>query len=76
MRIPSMSNTAPSGVPQGTLGGVGATRATSTATPPRANTGNRPSLNFGEEVYLWILVLLEVAIMSYLRNHFRRYHGG
>jgi hypothetical protein len=30
----------------------------------------------GDEFYLWILVLLEVGIMAFMRNKFRRRHGG
>ena len=60
------SNPTPSGVPQGTLGGVA----------PAA--GRRPGLKLqaGDEVYLWVLVILEVLAMALLRNHFRRFHGG
>lgn len=36
---------------------------------------NLPIVN--EEVtWLWVLVILEVGLMAYMRNHFRRYHGG
>lgn len=41
--------------------------------------GSRPgkrSMQFGDEVYLWILVLIEVGLMAHLRNLFSRYHGG
>lgn len=61
------SNPNPSGIPQGTLGGsrVG-------------SSGSRPgtSLRIGDEGYLWILVILEIMAMGFLRRHFRRYHGG
>lgn len=66
-RNPASSNPTPSGLPQGTMGGP--------ATAAGARPGSR-SLLLGEEVYLWILVLLEVATMGYLRRHFRRRHGG
>lgn len=59
------SNTAASGVPQGTLGGV-------------RMWGTRPGamkLNHGA-VYLWILVFLEVGFLYLMRTKFRRYHGG
>lgn len=52
---------------QGTLGGV------------RAAIGARPggrSMVVGDQMYLWVLVLLEVAAISYLRSVFSRYHGG
>jgi len=52
---------------QGTLGG--AARA----------VGARPgkyAMQFGEEVYLWILVIAEVGAIAWLRSMFSRYHGG
>ena len=60
------SNATPSGIPQGTMGGRS------------ASAGARPGLklNFGDEVYLWILVALEVLAIGLLRQRFRRYHGG
>ena len=61
------SNTQQSGVPQGTQGG----RARATGSRPGI-----PSLNMGDEFYLWALVLIEVFVMGYLRQHFRRHHGG
>jgi hypothetical protein len=30
----------------------------------------------GQEVYLWILVVIEVALLGGFRKYFRRYHGG
>ena len=67
MRIPATSNTTPSGAPQGTTGG-------------RARShGSRPgsmNLNLGDEMYLWVLVILEALTLGWLRNHFRRHHGG
>lgn len=30
----------------------------------------------GDEAYLWLLVIIEIITMAFLRNHFRRYHGG
>lgn len=41
--------------------------------------GGRPgsrSIQVGDEMYLWLLVIIEVATMGYLRHHFRRHHGG
>jgi hypothetical protein len=61
------SNPAPSGRMQGTMGG------------PSAAAGARPgarSVYLGDEVYLWLLVFLEVGTMCFLRNKFRRHHGG
>ena len=60
------SNATPSGVPQGTLGGV------------KSAAGRKPGnkLMVGDEGYLWILLLLELVAMAFLRKHFRRYHGG
>lgn len=59
------SNTRQSGVTGGTLGGIKA-------------AGGRPGMKLqaGDEVYLWVLVFLEVAVMAFLRNRFRRHHGG
>ena len=59
------SNPSPSGVSQGTPGGRGIT----------ARAGSR-SLQVGDEMYLWLLVLIEVFTLAALRNKFRRYHGG
>lgn len=67
-RIPSASNTKPAGGTGGTLGGQKARSA-----------GRRPgslNINVGDEKYLWLLVILEVATLGYLRHHFRRHHGG
>jgi hypothetical protein len=30
----------------------------------------------GQEIYLWILVLIEVALIGGFRKYFRRFHGG
>jgi hypothetical protein len=30
----------------------------------------------GQEVYLWILVLVEIALIGGFRKYFRRFHGG
>lgn len=61
----SASNTRQSGIPQGTLGGLRA-------------SGGRPGMKLqaGDEVYLWILVALEILAMVFFRNQFRRHHGG
>lgn len=50
----------------GTLGGM------------RVATGAGPGMKFavGDEGYLWLLVIIEVLTMAYLRKHFKRYHGG
>ena len=67
MRVPSKSNTTPSGGPQGTQGGV------------RQAVGSRPGsrpVQLGDEMYLWILVGLEVGAIAWLRSAFRRHHGG
>ena len=61
------SNPTPSGIRQGTMGG------------PAPAAGARPgarSLMLGDEVYLWALVFMEVGVMCFLRNKFRRHHGG
>jgi hypothetical protein len=66
-RNPAGSNTNQSGVAQGTMGG----RAM-----PGGGRPGRMSVNLGDEMYLWFLLLLEVGAIAFLRNHFRRYHGG
>lgn len=50
----------------GTLGGV------------RIATGAGPGMKLaiGDEGYLWLLVILEVVTMAFLRKRFKRYHGG
>lgn len=54
--------------PQGTPGG--------TARPGRRPGGRQP-FNFGINIYLWILVAIEIAIMGGFRKYFgRRHHGG
>jgi len=61
------SRSAPQAGTQGTLGG------------PAAAIGPRPGKRLtimGDEVYLWILVGIEVAAISFLRSAFSRYHGG
>lgn len=60
------SASAPSPGAQGMLGGIKA-------------VGSRPgtrSFAFGDEAYLWVLVLLEVGAIGWLRNTFSRHHGG
>ena len=52
--------------PQGTPGGQ------STAARP----GIRLSVAWGPEVYLWVLVGLELAATAWLRHSFRTHHGG
>ena len=59
------SNSTPSGIAQGTPGGLKA-------------AGGRPGkkLMAGDEMYLWVLIVLELLAMVVLRNQFRRHHGG
>lgn len=61
------STSAPSPGTQGTMGGV---------PQPAGRPPGRNGYVFGEEVYLWILVLLEVGTIAYFRAQFSRYHGG
>lgn len=56
-------NSAPTGISNGTPGG-------------RKGPAGIKGLQVGDEMYLWFLVFIEVALMAFLRNHFRRYHGG
>lgn len=65
-RHPSRSNPNPTGVPQGTPGG-----ATASSRAPGAR-----NIMAGDEIYLWILVLIEAFIVGIFRSRFRRYHGG
>lgn len=51
--------------PQGTPGG----RA-------RKQGGGKGKMIVGQEMYLWVLVLIEVALIGGLRKFFRRFHGG
>lgn len=68
IRANQSSNPAPSGIPNGTPGG----RSGKSGVGQRVRNG----LQMGDEVYLWILLFIEVAAMAFLRKHFRRYHGG
>lgn len=43
---------------------------------PGRKPGRRQSSKLGQEVYLWILVVIEVAMIGGFRKYFRRYHGG
>lgn len=59
----SSSNPNPSGIPQGTPGG--------------RSMGRRGGMvPIGDEMYLWILVVMEALAIGALRQQFRRYHGG
>lgn len=70
-RYSATSNPTPSGMPQGTPGGV-------TMGPGITPSGKGPGMKFrvGDEGYIWILVLIEVAVMSALRRWSRAHHGG
>lgn len=59
---------APQGVPLagGTLGGKSA----------MGRKPGRYQTKLGDEHYLWILVILEVVAIGWLRHAFRRRHGG
>jgi len=66
--VGGMGNNPQAGSPiaGGTLGGKSA-------------MGLRPGrypIKIGDEGYLWILVLLEVGAIAWLRHAFRRRHGG
>ena len=52
---------------QGTMGG------------PSPAVGSRPGrrqMKLGDEQYLWVLVIIEVGAIAWLRSMFSRYHGG
>lgn len=61
------SNPRPTRMMGGTPGGVRAQQAGSTQ--PKG-------LKLGDEVYVWILVALEIGAIAWLRQAFRRHHGG
>lgn len=52
--------------PQGTPGGK-ANR--------KPGVAGRP-MKLGHEVYLWVLVVIEIALLGGFRKYFRRFHGG
>lgn len=54
--------------PQGTPGG----KARSVRKPGVSNG----SMKLGPEMYLWILVIVEIALIGGFRKYFRRFHGG
>lgn len=59
-------------------GGVGPT-ATQGTPGGKASVGARPGgipIQIGDEGYLWILVFIEVILISWGRRYFRRFHGG
>lgn len=71
-RVTAASNPNPSGISQGTPGGIGFAGIGVSA------AGRRPGikLTLGDEGYLWVLIAIELLAMGFLRRHFRRYHGG
>lgn len=54
--------------PQGTTGGK--------AMPPRKPGTAGKQMRMGTEVYLWVLVAVEIALTGGFRKLFRRFHGG
>jgi hypothetical protein len=61
------SNSSPGPSVQGTMGG------------PAPSVGSKPGrmqVKMDDSMYLWILVLLEVGTIAWLRAAFSRYHGG
>lgn len=60
----------------GSAPGAGATGQFGGPTQAVGSKPGRGSMQFGDEVYLWILVAIEVGLMAHLRNMFSRYHGG
>lgn len=63
----TMSRSAPGAGTQGTMGGG--------AVPTGSRPGRRSTV-MGDEVYLWILIFAELAVIAFFRNTFSRYHGG
>jgi hypothetical protein len=51
--------------PQGTPGGRARKQGT-----------NGRKMIVGQEMYLWILILVEIAMIGGFRKFFRRFHGG
>lgn len=70
-RYTQSSNPTPSGVPQGSPGGV------TNGTKVRA-ASRKPGMRFriGDEGYLWILVIIEMILTVWLRHCNRQHHGG
>lgn len=65
---PSSNTQQPGVAPGGTMGGR-----------PTRKVGRRPGsrpIAVGDEVYLWVLVIIEALLMGALRQRFRKHHGG
>lgn len=60
----------------GTRGRMGASKSS----PEPGNTSGTPvgrrDVVLGDEVYLWLLVGVEVLAIAYFRSALSRYHGG
>lgn len=65
--MPLRTNTTPTGTAGGTMGGR--------PSPAGGRPGSRQIL-VGDELYLWLLVALELGAIGWLRHQFRRRHGG
>lgn len=63
----TVSRSAPSAGTSGTMGG---------APQPTGSRPGRRQVSMDDGMYMWILVLLEVGVVAFLRNTFSRYHGG
>ncbi len=63
------SRAAPGPGTQGTLGGP------AQPSPGSSRPGKR-TMTMGDEVYLWILIAAELAVIAAFRNAFSRHHGG
>lgn len=56
--------------------GMGGTGGTLGGRKTATGAGPGMKLAVGDEGYLWILVVVEVLTMAFLRKRFKRYHGG
>lgn len=58
-----------------TRGRMGATSSSPNPGHTQGAVGGRDVL-LGDEVYLWLLVVVEVLFVAYFRSTLSRYHGG
>lgn len=56
-------------------GGTTGSQGTPGSIRRKPGTAGRPVI-LGQEVYLWVFVLIEASLTGVLRRYFRRFHGG